>query len=86
MQRIYQWLRQLTISSREELFSRNGSHTVRKEVTVLREEKTLLVGTALHSLDNCPFCGQELLPARETAAGELFQLRSKDRALRTNNP
>jgi hypothetical protein len=85
MQRIYQWFRRRAITYRGEMRSREGRRTLRKEVTVLREEKTLFVGTALHSLGICPFCGQELLPARETAVGEPFQLRSNDRALRMND-
>jgi hypothetical protein len=75
MQRIYQWLRQRAITSCDELRSRNGSHTVRKKVTVLSEEKVLLIAASMPgTFDRCPACGQSLAATDRAGTGEAFSV------------
>jgi hypothetical protein len=68
MQRLYQWL-----SERARFFHCNAAghgtgSTVSTETTVRREVMTLLVGSAVASLDVCPLCGNKLAPSQAEQA------------------
>jgi hypothetical protein len=83
--RLYQWL------SKRARFSRSDaatglSRTIRTEVTIERCEKTLLVGGAPVDLDQCPLCGQKLVPAQAEQGGLLLQADSTGHPCVPANP
>jgi hypothetical protein len=57
MVQLYRWFQEHTGLFRRTTWEHGGSHTMRREVTVAREERTLLV---LQGLDVCPHCGRKL--------------------------
>jgi len=65
MQRLFQSLRERAGFCRAETSGHGGSRTVRTDVTVEREETTVLVGgVSSWAFDTCPFCGHKIEPAR----------------------
>ena len=61
MKRLYQWLRERATFIYARSFAWNNEHTIRTEVTVQQQERTLLLcGHGLRDATSCPLCGQAL--------------------------
>lgn len=73
MNRLYQWLAKRASFFRSEASGRGTTRTVRTEVTVERQEMTLLVADAAAAGFNiCPLCGSKLDRARAEQAKTLL--------------
>lgn len=71
MHRLYQWVHEQAIFFLKKIDTQGIRRTVRTEVTVLNEERTLLVGRGgAAALDTCPLCGHALSSA-PGEAGEM---------------
>jgi hypothetical protein len=67
--RLYQWLRQRTTRSYAEDTDQGGRRTIRTEVTVQREQRTVVLGgAASDGFDTCPFCGHTLASTQAAQA------------------
>ncbi len=61
MIRLYRWFQEHASLFRRTVWEQDGSRTMRREVTVEKEERRLLVRSSVsQDLDVCPFCGQKL--------------------------
>jgi hypothetical protein len=75
MVQLYRWFQEHASIFRHTTSKHGGNRTMRRKVTVEREERTLLVSSAFsQGLDVCPLCGQELL--KETVRGSKTQQKS----------
>lgn len=58
---LFRWLHEHASIFRDTTWEQSGARTMRREVTVQKEERTLVVGTGFpQSSVVCPFCGQKL--------------------------
>jgi hypothetical protein len=67
--RMCQSLREWASLLRDERSDESSKRTVRTEVTVERQERTVVLGNVTaESFDACPLCGQKLSPPPEPGA------------------